>query len=106
MFIDFNFIKIIFTFSSIFAIIFFNSKNISIIDIKRFINSTISGEELFLKICKESEISTSSCDRVFRRKYLIEGGYSYENQIIGEDELFTLKTLIEAKVCFSTSEKL
>ena len=70
------------------------------------INSTISGKELFLKICKESEISTSSCDRVFRRNYLIEGGYSYENQIIGEDELFTLKTLIEAKVCFSTSEKL
>lgn len=69
------------------------------------INSTISGKELFLKICKESEISTSSCDRVFRRNYLIEGGYSYENQIIGEDELFTLKTLIEAKVCFSTSEK-
>ena len=73
--------------------------------VRKLKTGIMTGAEYFCDAFEKNDYSSSPCDKLFRKDYLIDNGFRFEEGILEEDELFSLKTVLGAKRIISIVEQ-
>lgn len=71
-----------------------------------FLQKAVTGQDLFLRLKHNNIYRPSACLQILKREFLLSTGEKFYEGIIYEDNLFTFKTMLQAKRVMKLDEQL